>query len=150
MAAYVWDADATFRVTDIVRHGVICLGRAVTKCNGRCSWEIDHKYGSNAAVARDLLRVMSASPPDAVTDIQLRQLASHCLCNFHQGQVRQVVPELKRYLAVAVQAYKQYCDANRQHEALLGRLSATLGLDDGEQSDETVVRRVKYLAEMAG
>ncbi|OQV03722.1 hypothetical protein CLAIMM_08736 [Cladophialophora immunda] len=146
MAAYVWNADATFRITDAFRGGVICIGRAAKKYSARCAWKIDDKSPPDAAAARELLRVMSAKPPDAVTSAKIQKLAGHCLCNIHKGQMDQAIRDLRSYLAVAVQAYEQYENANRQHKAFRDRLLEPLDLEDGEQSDETVVGRVRSLA----
>ncbi|KIY03421.1 uncharacterized protein Z520_00112 [Fonsecaea multimorphosa CBS 102226] len=149
MAAYVWNADATLRITDALRGSVTCIGRAARRFDARCGWRIDAQSASDAAAARNLLRVMSESPPTAVTSAQLHKLANHCLCECHKEQIDRAKSELKSYLAVAVQAYEQYRNATRQHEAFRTQLLEPLGLPDDEESDETVIRRVRSVTGLA-
>ncbi|KIW97466.1 uncharacterized protein Z519_01050 [Cladophialophora bantiana CBS 173.52] len=150
MAAYVWNPDATFRITDSVRGDIICIGRTFRRFHSRCAWGIREESPSNAATVRNLLGVMGANPPTLVTGQQLEMLARHCLCSYHQRQISQATSELRGHLAVAVQAYEQYNDVKRRYEVLRGALVRLLGLQDGGQSDEDLVLQIKCLIVLAG
>ena len=105
----LWDPGKTFQIIDTRRpyqHNVICIGRDTDRFNARCSRAIETEYSARAGAASEALQHLAETSPLIVTDEQLWNLATQCLCRTHASQVESVKVELRERLQPAAELYR--------------------------------------------
>ncbi|EAW20819.1 uncharacterized protein NFIA_113490 [Aspergillus fischeri NRRL 181] len=92
MSTAVWDPDAILQITDPSGRGMLCVGLArphsPSGLRGRCRCDLP------PARYRDILSILdtlSRTPPQYVTNRELRSIARLGLCKWHTHQVDEVV-----------------------------------------------------------
>ncbi|KAF2180895.1 hypothetical protein K469DRAFT_753010 [Zopfia rhizophila CBS 207.26] len=92
MALAIWDSDSVFQITNHDRGDIRCVGRARSRFDLRCRWEIEEPERSKIY---SILDRMTEKPPDSITTEGLRRLARLCLCkDYRLNQVEEVVESM--------------------------------------------------------
>ncbi|KAJ9156353.1 hypothetical protein NKR23_g1171 [Pleurostoma richardsiae] len=99
-----WDPENLFQIGDYGMSGdVQCAGRARTKNNARCRWNI---RGIERNQIYELVARLSQKAPDEVQASDLWPLAQKCLCqDYHSNQVGEVVQRWQELVRRAAQNY---------------------------------------------
>ncbi|PKX90450.1 uncharacterized protein P174DRAFT_515544 [Aspergillus novofumigatus IBT 16806] len=92
MSTAVWDPDTILQITDPSGRGMICVGLArphsPSGLRGRCRYDI---LPDRHRAILSILDTMSRTPPQYVTNRELRSIARLGLCEWHTHQVEKVV-----------------------------------------------------------
>ncbi|KAL2136762.1 hypothetical protein VTI74DRAFT_1803 [Chaetomium olivicolor] len=128
MADTYWDPGNLLQITESdTASEVQCVGRARSRHDARCRWTL---YGSDATAILCKVKELAVSPPSKVTQGDLENLATLCLCHeYHSGQWFEVAQRWKHVVAKAV----------THHE----RLSKERGPITNEHPLETTMRMLE-------
>ncbi|TPR03739.1 Endoribonuclease L-PSP family protein [Aspergillus niger] len=106
MTTTLWDPDRILQITKGPHErGMFCLGRARSRYDSRCRWDIPYtKY----QIVRETLDEIAAKLPHEIYDDELKVLAKWGLCDYHSGQVHEVVSGWHYALASLANLYSAY------------------------------------------
>ncbi|PYH73671.1 uncharacterized protein BO88DRAFT_468283 [Aspergillus vadensis CBS 113365] len=106
MATTLWDPDRILQITKgPYDQGMFCLGRARSRYDSRCRWDIPY---SDYQIIRKSLSQLARKLPHEISDDELKEIAERGLCDYHCGQVHEVVSEWHDTLASLQHLYWPY------------------------------------------
>ncbi|PWY66947.1 hypothetical protein BO83DRAFT_410297 [Aspergillus eucalypticola CBS 122712] len=106
MATILWDPDRILQITrGSSEQGMFCLGRARSSYASRCRWDIPY---SGYQTIRESLNQLARKLPHEISDDELKEIAERGLCDYHCGQVHEVVSGWHDTLASLQNLYWPY------------------------------------------
>ncbi|XRM47587.1 hypothetical protein ABZX51_010557 [Aspergillus tubingensis] len=106
MATTLWDPDRILQITKGPHdQGMFCLGRARSRYDSRCRWDIPY---SDYQIIQETLRQLARKLPHEISDDELKEIAERGLCDYHCGQVNEVVSGWHDTLASLQNLYWPY------------------------------------------
>ncbi|OJI81248.1 hypothetical protein ASPTUDRAFT_32670 [Aspergillus tubingensis CBS 134.48] len=106
MATTLWDPDRILQITKGPHdQGMFCLGRARSRYDSRCRWDIPY---SDYQIIRESLSQLARKLPHEISDDELKEIAERGLCDYHCGQVNEVVSGWHDTLASLQNLYWPY------------------------------------------
>ncbi|PGH07580.1 hypothetical protein AJ80_07969 [Polytolypa hystricis UAMH7299] len=106
-----WDPDSLLQITRNGSSTMFCVGRARTRFNARCRWEIDPSRYTQICTLLDSIALM---PPDSELSADLSKVADLGLCEHHYGQTREIVRGWKVILRGPADEYRIRKELERQ------------------------------------
>jgi hypothetical protein len=98
MKGKLWDPKTRLRLAEPNKPGeTMYFGEARGKFR-RCTWTISEKYPEQAAATEAMVSEIAPKAPNKIIKPQMEDLVKHCLCDFHNDQVPQVMEALQRSL----------------------------------------------------
>ncbi|GLB03096.1 hypothetical protein AtubIFM57258_007670 [Aspergillus tubingensis] len=108
MATTLWDPDRILQVTKgPSKQGMFCLGRARSRYDSRCRWDIPY---SDYQIIQETLSQLARKLPHEISDDELKEIAERGLCDYHCGQVHEVVSGWHDTLVSLQNLYSPYKD----------------------------------------
>ncbi|OJZ87398.1 hypothetical protein ASPFODRAFT_32082 [Aspergillus luchuensis CBS 106.47] len=124
MATTLWDPDRILQITKGPHdQGMFCLGRARSRYDSRCRWDIPY---SDYQIIRKLLSQLARKLPHEISDDELKEIAERGLCDYHCGQVHEVVSGWHDTLASLQKLYSPYKDPGETRDTVFDALQATV------------------------
>ncbi|RAK86489.1 hypothetical protein BO79DRAFT_210307 [Aspergillus costaricaensis CBS 115574] len=106
MTTTLWDPDRILQITKGPHdQGMFCLGRARSRYDSRCRWDIPY---SDYQIIRETLSQLARKLPHEISDDELKDIAERGLCDYHCGQVHEVVSGWHDTLASLQNLYWPY------------------------------------------
>ncbi|GLB18488.1 hypothetical protein AtubIFM61612_008382 [Aspergillus tubingensis] len=117
MATTLWDPDRILQITKgPSKQGMFCLGRARSRYDSRCRWDIPY---SDYQIIQETLSQLARKLPHEISDYELKEIAERGLCDYHCGQVHEVVSGWHDTLASLQNLYWPYKERGETRNTLL-------------------------------